>query len=120
MPGTPYGLAILRVPPVTSGPAIGAMIAGIGSILVALATACFGATGASAGWGALVAGAFAILAVLLGVAALCTGLMSARSIRSAAGGLVGRGMARAGVICGTVGIGLAAIAFFGALAATLG
>jgi len=94
------------------------MVAGIGSILVAFVALCLGLVGGQPGWGALVAGAFTILSVLLGSAALGTGLISVRAIRGAHGSLAGRGTARAGVVCGAVGIGLALIGFAGALIAT--
>src|SRR5215467_951823 len=53
--GTPFAFGYVKVPPVTSGLAIGALIAGIASILVALGMVCLGLSGASDGWGALVA-----------------------------------------------------------------
>jgi hypothetical protein len=107
LPGTPFGVALVQVPPVTFGPAIGSMVAGIGSIVVATITGCFGVSTA----GPLVDGAFAILALLLGGAAIGTGVASMRTIRRSAGELTGRGMARAGLVCGIVGAALAVLAF---------
>ena len=116
--GTPFAYAYVRVPPVTSGLAIGSLIAGIASIAVALAMVCLGLGGAADGWGALVAGAFAILSILLGAAGVAFGRSAARLIRRAGGATAGSGMASAGMICGWVGVGVSVIGFFGALAAT--
>ena len=116
--GTPYALAYPQVPPITSGPAIGSMVAGIASILVGLVMTCLGLSGARAGWGALVAGAFAILSLLIGAAAIGVGTAARRIIRRAAGTVTGRGMATAGLACGWVGAGLSVLGFAGALAAT--
>jgi hypothetical protein len=117
--GTPFAYAYVRVPPVTSGLAIGSLIAGIASIAVALGMVCLGLGGASDGWGALVAGAFAILSILLGAAGIAFGRSAARLIRRAAGATSGSGMANAGMVCGWVGVGLSVIGFFGALLATI-
>ena len=46
VPGTPFGVVHLDVPPVTSGLAVGALVAGIASILVSLLVICFGLVGA--------------------------------------------------------------------------
>lgn len=128
--GTPYGLAIYSAPPATSGQAVGALVAGIASVLVSLVVGCFGfsamvsaASGQPAGWGALVGGAFTILAGLLGLAGVGLGLAGLRQIRlagaggAAAGGpapaggagvpVSGRGMAVAGIACGGAGIVIA-------------
>lgn len=117
--GTPFAYAYVRVPPVTSGLAIGSLIAGIASIVVALGMVCLGLSGASDGWGALVAGAFAILSILLGAAAIAFGRSATRMIRRAAGATSGSGMANAGLTCGWVGVGVTVIGFFGALVATV-
>ena len=42
MPGTPFGVVHLDVPPVTSGLAVGSLVAGIASILVSFLVICFG------------------------------------------------------------------------------
>jgi hypothetical protein len=107
------------VPAVTSGLAIGSLIAGIASIAVALGMLCLGLSGASDGWGALVAGAFAILSIVLGAAGIAFGRSATRLIRRAGGTVAGAGMANAGMICGWVGVGVSVIGFFGTLAATL-
>lgn len=110
VPGTEFGLVRLAVPPVASGLATGSMIAGIGSILVSLLVLCFGLTGARAGWGGWVAGAFALLGVLAGGGAIALGLVALRQIkRSGRPGRVrftGRGRAIAGVACGGTGAGI--------------
>ena len=45
VPGTEFGLVQLRVVPITSGLAIGSLIAGIASILVSFLVLCFGLAG---------------------------------------------------------------------------
>src|SRR5262249_54412294 len=117
VPGTPYAFAIVKVPPVRSGPAIGAMVAGIASIVVSFVVFCFGVSGAEAGWGVLVAGAFAILALLLGGGAVAVAMPARRAILHSAGTLGGRGVAQAGLICGWIGIGLTVLGFLAALLA---
>lgn len=107
VPGTPFGVAILAPPRSTSGVAVGSLVTGIGSILVSVAVWCFGLLGANQGWGGLVAGAFCVLAVLLGIAGLVEGGIGLRQVRRAAGRLTGRGLALAGMICGGVGVALA-------------
>lgn len=104
MPGTPFALAYLDVPTPMSGPAIGGLVAGISSLLVMLLTAFFGLIATQAGVGALVGGAFAALAALLGGAGIGLGLVGLRQIR--ARGVRGRGMAIAGLACGGAGITL--------------
>jgi hypothetical protein len=117
--GTAFGLAYAVLPPLTSGQAVGALVIGIGSVIVALVTICFGLLGAADGWGALVAGAFAILATILGVAAVSIGTYARRVIRRSSGAISGSGMATSGLVCGFVGVGLAVLGFAGALIATL-
>jgi hypothetical protein len=116
--GTDFGLAYARVAPVKSGPAIGSMIAGIASLVVVLVEVCLGLAGSSNGWGALVAGAFAILAFLLGVGAIGGGLPARRTIRNSGGAITGRSIANAGIICGIIGACLAVLGFGASLAAT--
>jgi len=112
--GTEYGLVQLQVSPATSGPAVGSLIAGIGSILVSVLVLCFGLTGAQAGWGGWVAGAFALLGVLIGGGAVVLGLIAVQQIRRSGrdGRLrfTGRGMAIAGLSCGVAGAGMALLA----------
>jgi hypothetical protein len=114
VPGTPFGLIYLKVPAGTSGPAVGSQVAGIGSILVSIVVACFGLVGAGSGWGAWVAGAFAVLAVVLGAAGIGLALVGMRQVRRApAPGTVrvaGRGLAIAGLSCGSAGIGITLLA----------
>lgn len=119
VPGTPYGLAYLNVPAGTSGPAVGSQVAGIASILVSVVVLCFGLAGASEGWGGWVAGAFAVLAVLLGLAGIGLGLAAMRQVRRApAPGTVrvsGRGLAVAGLSCGSAGIAITVFALVAVL-----
>ena len=111
VPGTEFGLVQLKVVPITSGLAIGSLVAGIGAILVSLIVLCFGLAGADGGWGAVVAGAFALLALLAGAGAVAVGLVARRQIRgSGRTGQVrftGKGLAAAGISCGGVGAGIA-------------
>lgn len=106
VPGEPFGLAILPVPSTMSGLAIGSLVSGIGSLLVASVVWCFGLIGADGGWGGLVSGAFCVLAVLLGIAALTLGIIALRTIRGTRH-MKGRGNAIAGMICGGAGVVLA-------------
>ena len=111
VPGTEFALVQLRVEPLTSGLAIGSLLAGIAAIVVSLLVLCFGLSGANEGWGALVAGAFTLLSVIGGVGAIVVGLIARRQIRgSGASGQVrftGRGLAVAGISCGAAGAGIA-------------
>jgi hypothetical protein len=106
VPGTHFGIAYPALNPTKSGLAVGSTIAGIGSIPASLLVLCFGVTGAQGGWGALVAGAFTVLAVAVGAGAIGTGLVALRQIRRPGGELAGRGLALTGLICGSVGAGL--------------
>ncbi|GHJ46171.1 hypothetical protein Cs7R123_35130 [Catellatospora sp. TT07R-123] len=120
VPGTPYAVAVLPAPSSVSGVGIGALVTGIGSVLVSLVVWCLGLVGSQAGWGALVAGAFTVLSVLLGAAGIVLGLLARRQIRAAAAGgqarLTGSGTALTGLICGATGV---ALALTGVLVATL-
>jgi hypothetical protein len=129
--GSPYGLVIVGGPPVTSGPAIGALVAGIAALLVSLLVACFGLAEAAApmedapgGWGALVGGAFAVLTGFLGLAAIGLGVVGMRQTdprrRPIHGAVAGRGLAVAGLACGAAGLALAACALGGAVLVALG
>jgi len=108
VPGSVFGVAIVEVPPVTSGPGTASLVAGIGSILVSLVVVCFGLVGAQDGWGPAVAGAFAILAGAAGIAAVVFGQLGRRQVRRGAGAVFGRGLAVAGLSCGAVGLVLTA------------
>ena len=81
MTGTPYGLAILGPPATTSGAAVGSLVCGIASVLVAMLVTCFGLAGAGDGWGLWVGGAFALLAGALGIAAVGLGIVGVRQTR---------------------------------------
>ncbi|HEX6871863.1 MAG TPA: hypothetical protein VF163_12255 [Micromonosporaceae bacterium] len=85
VPGTPFGLALVAVPPVTSGPAAASLVTGIGSILVSFVVGCLAVAGANGGWGPLVAGAFTALGAFLGVAALVLGRIGLRQTRRVVG-----------------------------------
>ncbi|MER7890291.1 hypothetical protein ABTX15_10740 [Micromonospora sp. NPDC094482] len=107
VPGTPYGVVHLDVPPVTSGLAVGALVVGIVSILVSVLVICFGVTGSS--WtGVWAAGAFTLLGSLTGAGAIVAGLLAMRQIRRPAPPpavrFSGRGLAVAGVSCGGAGL----------------
>ncbi|MFD6611364.1 hypothetical protein ACGF5H_14800 [Micromonospora chalcea] len=107
MPGTPFGVVHLDVPPVTSGLAIGSLIAGIAAIGVSLLVFCFGIAGPDYG-GAWAAGAFTVLGALIGVGAVVAGLLARRQIRRPAPPpavrFTGAGLAVAGLSCGGVGL----------------
>ncbi|MFG1871379.1 hypothetical protein [Micromonospora arborensis] len=106
VPGTPFGVVHLDVAPVTSGLAIGALVAGVASVLVSLLVICFGVAFANDG-GAWASGAFAVLGLLAGVAAAVAGLLGQRQIRRPAAPsavrFTGRGLATAGISCGAAG-----------------
>ncbi len=119
VPGTPFGVAVVEVRPTTSGPASASLVAGVASILVSLIVGCFALLGAEQGWGATVAGAFAVLSGLAAVAAivLCR-TAAARMRRSVGWGPTrGRGLAIAGLVCGLVGLSLSGLLMVVALAA---
>ena len=61
--------------------------------------------GAEPGWGPLVAGAFAVLAGVAGVAAVTLGQIGRRRIRRGPGQR-GRGLAVSGITCGLIGLAL--------------
>lgn len=115
VPGTPFGVVYLEVPPVTSGLAVGALVAGVASILISLIVVCFGLVGASAGWGPWAAGAFALLATLTGIAGVVLGALARRQIGRVAPPpavrFTGRGLAVAGLVCAGVGLAATVAAF---------
>jgi len=81
VPGTPFGLIVYGSPQVTSGPAVGSLVTGIASLLVAMVVFCFGLVGAPDGWGPVVAGAFGILAGGLGLSGVGLGMAGLRQTR---------------------------------------
>ena len=107
IPGTPFGVVHLDVPPVTSGLAVGSLVTGIASILVSLLVFCFGFTGPNFG-GAWAAGAFTVLGALGGTAAIVAGVLARRQIARPAPPpavrFTGRGLAVAGLSCGAAGL----------------
>jgi hypothetical protein len=110
VPGTSFALVHLDVPPVTSGLAVGALVAGIVSILVSFVVGCFGLAGAQDGWGVWVGGAFALVAAVTGGAGVVLGWLGMRQIRQVAPPpairFTGRGVAISGIACGATGLGL--------------
>ncbi len=111
VPGTEFGIAFMRVPAAVSGPAVGGLVAGIAAILVALFSGCIGAAASA---GVLAGGAFAILALVAGSAGVGLGTVGLRQVRRGGARTTGRGMAVAGIVCGGVGILLAALAMLAA------
>ncbi|SCL20019.1 hypothetical protein GA0070616_1877 [Micromonospora nigra] len=107
MPGTPFGMVHLDVAPVTSGLAVGSLVAGVVSVLVGLLVVCIGAV-AGRGGGVWAAAAFALLGLLTGAGAVVAGLLGMRQIRRPAAPpavrFTGRGLAIAGVSCGGTGL----------------
>ncbi len=115
VPGEKYLLAILPVPKMVSGVGVGALVAGIGSILVSFAVWCFGLMGSADGWGGLVGGAFFVLSMLLGIAGVVLGILSLRQIKRSNGGVIGRGYAISGISCGGAALLLAGLGLVVAL-----
>lgn len=111
LPGTGFGLVQLHVAPITSGLAIGSLIAGIASILVSFLVLCFGVAGSSAGWGGWVSGAFTLLSVIFATGGIALGIAGRRQIRNSGRvgqvRFTGRGLAVAGLSCGCTGAGIA-------------
>jgi hypothetical protein len=107
VPGTPFGLVHLEVPPVTSGLAVGSLVAGIASLVVSILVGCLG-IGAGELSGAWAAGAFGVLGASTGVGAIVAGLLGMRQIRRPveppAVRFAGTGLAVAGISCGGVGV----------------
>ncbi len=116
VPGTPYQLVLVGVPSTASGPAAASLPIGIVSILVSLLAMCLGTVGAEPGWGLVASGAFVILGFLTGLAAVLLGRVGLTAIRLGPGRVTGRGQAIAGIVCGSSGLGLTALAFLFALA----
>ncbi|MEU8657470.1 hypothetical protein [Actinoplanes philippinensis] len=112
--GTGFGLVHLQVAPLTSGAAIGSLVAGIGAILVSLAVFCFGLSGAEEGWGGWAAGAFVLLSVMACAGAVSLGVFARRQIRRAPEPgrirFTGRGLSTAGIVCGITGAALSLVA----------
>jgi hypothetical protein len=107
VPGTPFGIAIPALNPTVSGLAVGSLVAGIGSILVSIIVVCSGLGRSSSG--ALVGGAFAVLAIAVGLGAMGAAFGAMREIRASGGQIRGRGLAIAGLACGATGVGVAVL-----------
>jgi len=114
VPGTPYGLAILPIRPILTGLASGSLAAGIAGLLVCGVVALFALASASADWGALAAGAFAVLALVLGIGGVVLGSLGLRQIRRSSA-LTGKGLAISGLICGGVAVVVTLIAVISAI-----
>ncbi|WP_091609176.1 hypothetical protein [Micromonospora mirobrigensis] len=110
----------LDVAPVTSGLATASLGVGVVSILISVLVLCFGIGGRSWGGGAWAAGAFTVLGTIAGTAGIVTGLLALRQIRRPVSPpevrFSGRGLARAGLTCGAVGVGLSLLGLLLALA----
>ncbi|MGS2613676.1 hypothetical protein ACVCAH_03975 [Micromonospora sp. LZ34] len=123
VPGTPFAVVHLDVPPVTSGLAVGSLVAGIAAIGVSVLVFCFGAIGSSTG-GVWASGAFTVLGVLAGTGAAVAGLLGLRQIRRPAAPpavrFTGRGLAVAGISCGASGLGLSLLGLALAVLLSLG
>jgi hypothetical protein len=93
-----------------SGLAVGALLAGIVSLLISFIVGCAGLGGAQEGWGVWVGGAFALVAGVTGGAGVVLGWLGMRQIRHAAPPpairFTGRGIAISGIACGATGLGL--------------
>lgn len=109
LPGTAFGVAYLGVAPTVSGLAVGALVAGIGSIVAAIFVSCLGPVGAGNGWGLLVGGAFAVLAGLLGCSGVGLGMSGMRQVGRSAGLVAGGRLGVAGIWCGVAGLALTVI-----------
>jgi hypothetical protein len=104
-------VALVEVRATASGPAVASLVAGIASILVSTVVIAFAALGSAPGWGPAVAGAFAALATMVGVAAVGLATTGLRRIRASAawGPTRGRGVGIAGLACGAVGLAITAL-----------
>ncbi|MGH8795370.1 MAG: hypothetical protein ACRDXX_22345, partial [Stackebrandtia sp.] len=105
-----FQLVVPQLGTIVSGQAVGSMIAGIATILVAVGLGCIGLFGLT-----LVAVAVFVLTVFCAAAAGALGGTALRQIRRSAGEYRGRGMAITGLICGGVGVLLALPIFLVAL-----
>jgi len=100
---------------------VGALVTGIGSILVSGAVWCFGLAGASQDWGPLVSGAFFVLAALLGLAGVGLGIVGLRGIRrDLTRATTGKGYAISGLSCGGFGVASAVLGLATAILLTRG
>ncbi|MQM25468.1 DUF4190 domain-containing protein [Glycomyces albidus] len=104
-PVTIDGFAIVqpRLKPIPSGPAIGSLIAGIGAVLAALPGLIVAALSPLAGL------TFFMSAALFGLGALFLAISARRQIRTAQGGVSGKGLALTGLVLAIIALGLAAL-----------
>lgn len=112
LPGTGFCVAYPRVPATMSGPSIGSLVAGIGSVLVSTIVGC---VGLATSVGVAVGGAFAMLGIATGCGAVGLGLAGLRQVKRDAGRTAGRSLAIAGISCGGTGLALTVLAMIGAL-----
>jgi hypothetical protein len=117
VPGTTFGVALVEVQSTASGPAVASLVTGVISILLSLVVLLFASTA-----GPAVAGAFAILTLLVGAASVGLAAAGLRRIRRSAawGPARGRGVAIAGMACGAVGLAGTVLIMLVDLAATAG
>ena len=115
VPGTPYGLAILGTQPIVTGLASGSLATGIGSLFVSFVVGFFALVGASAGWGPLASGAFAVLALVIGTGSIVLGILALRQVRRSSA-LRGRGLALSGLIIGSLAVALTLVCVLAAFA----
>jgi hypothetical protein len=107
----------LGVRPLASGQAIGSMIAGIASIIASGFFGLLGLVAASGGAALSIAPAFAFLGLVISGGAIGLGTVGLRQVRRSGGRTSGRGMALAGIICGSIGAGFTLLGLLLALAA---
>lgn len=114
-PVTIDGFAIVqpRLKPIPSGPAIGSLIAGIGAVLAALPGLIAAALHPLGGL------TFFMSAALFGIGALFLAIAARRQIRTAQGGVSGKGIALTGLILAIIALGLAALVGLIALATSM-
>jgi hypothetical protein len=115
VPGTPFAVAILGTRPIVTGLASGSLATGIGSLLVSFVVGFFALVGASAGWGPIAAGAFAVLSGVVGLGAIVLGILALRQVRRSSA-LRGRGLALTGIILGALGVAFTLVAVLAAFA----
>ena len=100
-----YGAAAPYVLPDAQG-AMPAMVLGIISLVLVPLACCCGVGG--------------LASVILGILAIVFGVQARGRVNASGGTLGGGGKAMAGIVCGGIGVGLAAILFILALAIGLG
>ncbi|SDL62253.1 hypothetical protein SAMN05216298_4563 [Glycomyces sambucus] len=102
-----------RLKPIPSGPAIGSLVAGIGAVLGAFPGLIFAAVSPLAGL------TFFMSAGLFGLGSLFLAIYARRQIRTAQGGVSGRGLALTGLIIAIVALVFAGLVGLIALLTTI-